>query len=86
MHWSSTNYAKHKALKKYYAKIIDLVDRYAEAYMGKYDQLKKFPEEFHTEKDPVKYLEKHERFLWKNPARNCHRTQNCKIWWMKLPI
>jgi len=63
MHWSSTNYAKHKALKKYYAKIIDLVDRYAEAYMGKYDQLKKFPEEFHTEKNPVKYLENMKDFV-----------------------
>jgi hypothetical protein len=67
MHWSSTNYAKHKALKKYYAKIIDLVDRYAEAYMGKYDQLKKFPEEFHTEKDPVKVSGKHERFCGRIP-------------------
>ena len=63
MHWSTPSYAKHKALKKYYVQIIDLVDKFAESYMGKYDQLKKFPDEFHAEKDPVKYLENMKEFV-----------------------
>jgi len=56
MHWATDSFAKHSVLGEYYAEIIDLVDEFAESYMGKYEQLKKFPDEFHTEKDPVKYL------------------------------
>jgi DNA-binding ferritin-like protein len=63
MHWSTTSYAKHVALGEYYVQIVDLVDEFAESYMGKYDQLKKFPDEFHTEKDPVKYLEGMKEFV-----------------------
>jgi hypothetical protein len=63
MHWSTSSFAHHKALGKYYEQIIELADSYAEAYMGKYDQLKKFPDEFHTEKDPVKYLENMKEFV-----------------------
>ena len=43
--------------------IIELADRYAEAYMGRYEQLKKFPEEFHSAKEPVKYLESMKEFV-----------------------
>jgi len=63
MHWATNSYAQHKALGKYYEQIIELVDQYAEAYMGRYEQLKKFPEEFHTESDPVKYLEAMKNFV-----------------------
>lgn len=63
MHWSTDSFSKHMALGEYYDQIIELVDRYAEAYMGRYEQLKKFPEEFHTAKDPVKYLESMKEFV-----------------------
>lgn len=56
MHWSTNSDPVHRALGEYYEQIIELTDNFAEAYMGKYDQLKKFPEEFHTGDDPVKYL------------------------------
>lgn len=57
LHWSTDSYAKHQALGEFYESIIELTDTLAEAYMGKYDQIKKFPEEFHNAKDAVKYLE-----------------------------
>jgi DNA-binding ferritin-like protein len=63
MHWSTDSFAKHSALGEYYSGIIELVDQLAEAYMGKYQQLKKFPEEFHTAKDPIKYLESMKEFV-----------------------
>ena len=63
MHWSTDSFAKHMALGEYYAEIIELVDQYAEAYMGRYEQLKKFPDEFHLEKDPVKYLDNLKDFV-----------------------
>jgi DNA-binding ferritin-like protein len=63
MHWATDSFSKHSALGEYYAKIIDLVDEFAEAYMGSYEQLKKFPDEFHTEKEPVKYLTSMKNFV-----------------------
>lgn len=35
-HLSTTSYAQHKALQTYYEDIVNLLDEYAEAYMGKY--------------------------------------------------
>ena len=66
MHWSTDSYAKHQALGEYYQSIIDKVDEYAEAYMGKYDQLKEFPSDFHTSDDPVEYLESMKDFVEKS--------------------
>ena len=55
-HLATNSYSQHRILGKYYEKIVDLADSYAEAYSGKYEQLKKFPDEFHVERDPVKYI------------------------------
>ena len=56
MHWSTRSVAVHMALGEYYEEIIELVDDLAEAYMGSYDQLTKFPDEFHLAKEPVEYM------------------------------
>jgi hypothetical protein len=56
MHLSTDSFAAHQALGDYYTQIIDLVDQYAEAFMGRYKQIKSWPEEFHNAKDPVEYL------------------------------
>lgn len=56
MHWSTDNDARHRALGKYYERIIKLADDLAEAYMGRYEQLKKFNVEFHNATDPVVYM------------------------------
>lgn len=56
MHLSTDSFAAHQALGDYYTQIIDLVDQYAEAFMGRYKQIKKWPEDFHNAKDPVEYL------------------------------
>jgi DNA-binding ferritin-like protein len=63
MHWSTNSYSIHKALGRYYEKIIELTDDFAEAYMGRYEQLKQFPSEFHTSDDPLKYLEGMKSFV-----------------------
>ena len=63
MHWSTNSYSKHKALGKYYERIIELTDDFAEAYMGRYEQLKKFPTEFHTSDKPLEYLEGMKSFV-----------------------
>lgn len=56
MHLSTSSFSEHKALRRYYNQIIDLTDKFAEAYMGKYEQIKKFPAEFHSATNPVKYF------------------------------
>lgn len=56
MHLSTDSFSVHQALNTYYNEIIDLVDQYAEAFMGRYGQIKKWPQEFHNAKEPVEYL------------------------------
>ena len=63
MHWSTNSYAHHVALGEYYNQIIELTDQFAEAYMGKYEQLKKFPKDFHTSDKPLEYLEGMKSFV-----------------------
>jgi predicted nucleic acid-binding protein len=63
MHLSTDSYSAHKALRKYYDKIIDLTDDFAEAYQGRYNKIKAYPEEFHMSKDPVKYLKTMQQFV-----------------------
>jgi Family of unknown function (DUF5856) len=40
-HLKTNSYAQHKALQKYYEKIVPLLDDWAEAYMGKYGRLRR---------------------------------------------
>jgi len=68
MHLSSDSYAKHMALATYYAEIIELVDQFAEAYMGRYQQIKEFQSDFHTFTDPVKYMEAMKGFVTESRA------------------
>jgi DNA-binding ferritin-like protein len=63
MHWATKSYAIHVALGDYYEEIIELTDSLAEAYMGRYDQLKKFPKDFHTSEDPEEYLDSIKEFV-----------------------
>ena len=44
MHLSTNSVSVHDALNDYYHEIIDLVDEYAEAFMGRYNQIKKWPQ------------------------------------------
>lgn len=53
-HLMTKSYAEHKALQKYYEKVTDLLDDYAEAYMGKYGRFKAFSINSRLSKDPRK--------------------------------
>ena len=58
LHWMTNSYAEHRALRKYYEAIPDLVDQFAEAYMGLYGQFKSFPDDYYLPTDdPVEYFE-----------------------------
>ena len=53
-HLETTSYAQHKALEKYYEKIVDLLDDYAEAYMGKYGRIGAIQSNTRFNRDPKK--------------------------------
>jgi hypothetical protein len=63
MHLQTDSFAAHSALKDYYHQIIDLTDEFAEAYQGCYKVITDYPNTFHTETDPVKYLTKISDFV-----------------------
>jgi DNA-binding ferritin-like protein len=62
-HWSTDNNARHMALAAYYDGIVDLTDKLAESYMGKYGKLVNFPSVYHQPKDPIRYMESLQSFV-----------------------
>jgi hypothetical protein len=56
MHLQTKSYAQHVALAEYYNAIIELTDKWAEAYQGCYDLIENYPDKFILAKEPVKYL------------------------------
>jgi len=57
LHLQTASYAAHKALGHYYENIVDLADKYAEAYQGHYGiiPLADYPEGFKVQKDAAVY-------------------------------
>ena len=53
------------ALAAYYDGIVDLIDQFVEAYMGKYSKITKFPNVYHQPKEVVAYIESLIRFVEK---------------------
>lgn len=62
-HWTTDNNSRHMALAAYYDAIVELSDKYAESYMGKYGKFTAFPSVYHQPKDPVRYLESLQNFV-----------------------
>ena len=63
LHLSTDSYSKHKALGKYYPQIVELTDKFAENFQGKYEKIKVYPEEFHSATDPIAYLQGIQAFV-----------------------
>ena len=63
MHLQTKSYSEHKALETYYNEIIDIVDRWAEAYQGCYEVINAYPADFHVAKVPLTYLQKIKDFV-----------------------
>jgi hypothetical protein len=55
-HLASKSFAQHMALGEYYEAIPDLVDKYAEAYQGRYGIISGYDVEFHKQRDPKAYV------------------------------
>jgi len=57
LHLQTASFAGHKALGHYYENIVDLADKYAEAYQGHHGiiPLADYPEGFKVQTDAAKY-------------------------------
>ena len=56
MHLQTKSFAQHMALGEYYDAIVELANKWAEAYQGCYDIITNYPKDFHLASEPVKYL------------------------------
>jgi hypothetical protein len=63
MHLQTKSFAQHMALGEYYDAIVELADKWAEAYQGCYDIITNYPKDFHLATDPVKYLTQIKEFV-----------------------
>ena len=63
LHLQSRNYAEHIALGEYYDAIVELADKWAEAYQGCYNIITGYPSDFALAKDAVQYLRKIKAFV-----------------------
>ena len=63
MHLQTDSYSKHIALNEYYDTIIELTDKWAEAYQGCYSIIQSYPRDFHLATDPVKYITGIKKFI-----------------------
>lgn len=73
-HWRAKgdgNYAKHKALGKFYDGVIDAIDPLVEAYQGAYDLIGAIPVPEEMEKDILKCLESDAEWIEKNHEKIC---------------
>ena len=64
-HLQTREYATHKALGKFYPKIVDLADQLAESFQGRYNtRMEKFPDELHQPQEtPIDYLNQLKAFV-----------------------
>ena len=65
-HLQTVSYTSHKALNEYYEKIIDIVDRYAEVYQGKYGVIRGYVASNLILENPVEinnYFEELSKFI-----------------------
>lgn len=70
-HLTTNSYANHKALQKYYEGVVDLLDDYSEAYMGKYGRLPR--------------IELNKRFMT-DPTKSKEYFKNLLVRIKKLPL
>lgn len=75
-HLKTRSYAAHQALGTFYDEVIDLADKFAEAYQGKYTMLLEIPLIDDTMKGEIaEVLESHVNWINENRANVCPKTE-----------
>lgn len=63
MHFQTRSYAAHVALGEYYDGIVEITDRFVEAYQGRYGILAGYPEPMPAGTEPLPYLQTLRQFV-----------------------
>ena len=54
MHWATKSFSEHSALGSFYDSLIDLIDKFVEAYQGNFGQVGEFkPEDYSKNLDEI---------------------------------
>jgi hypothetical protein len=75
-HLKTKSYAVHKATQKFYNGIVDLADKFAEAFQGRHNVLLDIPFLDNTSKgDIAEVLESHVNWIAEHRAEICPKTE-----------
>ena len=69
-HLSATSYADHMALGEFYDELLDLVDEYAEVYMGLEKRITRFPKAEVPDDEPVQMLKDYLKLVTEEAAED----------------
>ena len=75
LHLQTRSYAAHKALEGYYEGVVDLVDRFTEAYQGVYGVLTDYPAAFSLERDGISMLSALRAWIEEQRAEICDEDE-----------
>jgi hypothetical protein len=63
MHFQTRSRSDHQALQGYYEEIPGIVDRFVEAYQGRYGVLDQYPDPMPSGRDPIPYFQTLRSFI-----------------------
>ena len=64
-HWATNSYAQHQALGEFYDNIIEILDKYVEAYIGTFGKIEDIPEDVDNICQVVR-----DNLIWLNESRS----------------
>ena len=64
-HWSTSSYAQHQALGEFYENIIEILDKYVEAYIGTFGKIEDIPDDVENIGQVVR-----DNLIWLNENRS----------------
>ena len=64
-HWSTDSFAQHEALGEFYSEVIDILDKYVEAYIGTFGKTFEIPEDNDKITDAIR-----DQLVWINDNRS----------------
>lgn len=70
-HFKTRSYAQHMALESFYEDIVDLADRFSEAYQGLFEQIETYPDVPVPTQDPLMFLVDLADWLKANRTKAC---------------
>lgn len=77
LHLKSTSYAQHMALGDFYEELVDLIDSYAEAYMGQYGMIDGYTGMYKNYEKPLDMLDDYAAYIEQNRGQIHEKKDTC---------